>query len=169
MKQFNFTLATLSSEAEGEGLKHPPQTNSVQQRKLLIGSGILGLLALLPLLLWPDLLGNLFTKDGFIPHGHCYLWKPSLVWLHVTSDTLIGIAYVAISTSLAYFVYKARQNIPFHWMFLAFGAFIIACGMTHFLAVWTLWNPTYWLSGDVKLITAIASVTTAISFPPLIP
>ncbi|MGL5195371.1 MAG: ATP-binding protein, partial [Chroococcales cyanobacterium] len=121
------------------------------------------------LLLWPDLLGNLLTQDGFIPHGHCYLWKPSLVWLHVTSDTLIGIAYVAISTSLAYFVYKARQNIPFHWMFLAFGAFIIACGMTHFLAVWTLWNPTYWLSGDVKLITAIASVTTAISFPPLIP
>lgn len=169
MKPFNFNLATLSSEADGQRLKNSPKTNSSQQQKILLASGILGLLALLALLLWPELLGNLLAKDGFIPHGHCYLWKPSLVWLHVTSDTLIGIAYVAISTSLAYFVYKARQNIPFHWMFLAFGAFIIACGMTHFLAVWTLWNPTYWLSGDVKLITAIASVTTAISLPPLIP
>ncbi|AFY82784.1 ATP-binding protein [Oscillatoria acuminata] len=169
MKPFNFNLATLSPEADGQRLKKPPQTNSNQQQKILLASGILGLLALLALLLWPDLLGNLLAQDGFIPHGHCYLWKPSLVWLHVTSDTLIGIAYVAISTSLAYFVYKARKNIPFDWMFLAFGAFIIACGMTHFLAVWTLWNPTYWLSGDVKLITAIASVTTAISLPPLIP
>jgi signal transduction histidine kinase len=169
MKPFNFNRASFSPEAEGKELKHPPQINSSQPLKILLGSSILGVIALFTLRLWPDLLGNLLTKEGFIPHGHCYLWKPSLVWLHVTSDTLIGIAYVAISTSLAYFVYKARQNIPFHWMFLAFGAFIIACGMTHFLAVWTLWNPTYWLSGNVKLITAIASVTTAISLPPLIP
>ncbi|MBO0351464.1 response regulator [Phormidium pseudopriestleyi FRX01] len=169
MNQFNFNPATLSSQTEEQGFKNPPETNSNQDLKILLISGIFGLLTLLTLALWPDLLGNLLAKDGFIPHGHCYLWKPSLVWLHVTSDSLIGIAYVAISTSLTYFVYKARQNIPFHWMFLAFGAFIIACGMTHFLAVWTLWNPTYWLSGNVKLITAIASVTTAISLPPLIP
>lgn len=169
MNPFNVNFTSNRSEAEGQGLRHPPQTHSNQPLKILLGSSIFGVLAFLTLLLWPDLLGNLLTQEGFIPHGHCYLWKPSLVWLHVTSDTLIGIAYVAISTSLAYFVYKARQNIPFHWMFLAFGAFIIACGMTHFLAVWTLWNPTYWLSGNVKLITAIASVTTAISLPPLIP
>lgn len=169
MKLFNFNLATLSPEAEEQRLKNYPQTDSKQSLIILLGSSIFGLFTLLTLLLWPDLLGNLLAQDGFIPHGHCYLWKPSLVWLHVTSDSLIGIAYVAISTSLAYFVYKARRNMPFHWMFLAFGALIIACGMTHFLAVWTLWNPTYWLSGYVKLITAIASVTTAISLPPLIP
>ncbi|MCT7969100.1 ATP-binding protein [Laspinema sp. D1] len=169
MKKINLNLATFSPETEEIGLKNPPQPNSSQPQKILFGSSIVGFLALLTLLLWPDLLANLFAKDGFIPHGHCYLWKPSLVWLHVTSDTLIAVAYVAISTSLAYFVYKARPNIPFHWMFLAFGAFIIACSMTHFLAVWTLWNPTYWLSGNVKLLTALASVTTAISLPPLIP
>ncbi|MCT7991680.1 ATP-binding protein [Laspinema olomoucense] len=170
MKQSNFNLATFHPEAEGQGLTKSPQTHSSQPQKILLGRGIiLSFLALLTLLLWPDLLRNLFAKEGFIPHGHCYLWKPSLVWLHITSDSLIGISYVAISTSLAYFVYKARRNIPFHWMFLAFGAFIIACSMTHFLAVWTLWNPTYWLSGNVKLLTALASVTTAISLPPLIP
>ncbi|MCT7982508.1 ATP-binding protein [Laspinema sp. A4] len=169
MKPFNFNLATLSSDAEGQGLKNSTQTDSNPPPNILLISGLLGLLCLFTLLLWPDILGNLLAKDGFIPHGHCYLWKPSLVWLHVTSDTLIGVAYVAISSSLAYFVYKARKNIPFDWIFLAFGAFIIACGMTHFLSVWTLWNPTYWLSGNVKLLTAIASVTTALSLPPLIP
>ena len=169
MNNNNFNHAALNPPAEENILNTPPPTAHSSPQQILFWTALAGLAVLLPLLLWPDLLGNLLTQDGFIPHGHCYLWKPSLVWLHVTSDTLIGIAYVAISTSLAYFVYKARQNIPFHWMFLAFGAFIIACGMTHFLAVWTLWNPTYWLSGDVKLITAIASVTTAISLPPLIP
>src|SRR5262249_19165281 len=62
-----------------------------------------------------------------------------------------------------------RREIPFHSMFLAFGAFIVACGGTHFMEVWTLWTPTYWLSGVVKAITAVASVMTAVALPPLVP
>lgn len=54
-------------------------------------------------------------------------------------------------------------------MFLAFGTFIIACGFTHLMEVVVLWKPLYWLSGDVKLLTAVASVITAIALPPLVP
>src|SRR6185503_18467904 len=106
------------------------------------------------------------STDAFMPHGHCYLWKPSLVRLHVTSDAVIGVSYVAISVTLAYVVRK-RKDLPFNWMFLAFGLFIIACGATHFMEIWTLWTPVYWLSGTVKLITAVASITTALLLPPL--
>lgn len=126
-------------------------------------------ITLMLILVWPGLLKNLLAGNGFIPHGHCYLWKPGLVWLHASSDSLIALAYVAISASLAYLVHKTRRDIPFHWMFLAFGSFIVACGSTHFMDVWTLWRPTYWLSGWLKLITAVASVTTAIALPPLVP
>lgn len=115
---------------------------------------------------WGELL---VTSNGFIPHGHCYLWQPGLVWLHGITDSLIALAYTAISGTLAYLVYKTRQDIPFHWMFLAFGTFIVACGTTHFMDVWTLWHPNYWLAGFLKLITAIASVTTAILLPFVIP
>ncbi len=121
------------------------------------------------ILLWPGLLNNLLAVNGFIPHGHCYLWRPGLVWLHAASDSLIALAYVAISATLAYLVHKTRQDIPFHWMFLAFGSFIVACGSTHFMDVWTLWRPNYWLAGGLKLITAVASVTTAFTLPPLVP
>ncbi|MFB2923250.1 PAS domain S-box protein [Aerosakkonema funiforme] len=135
-----------------------------------MGYGIGVLAAVLALmLLWPGLWKNLLVANGFLPHGHCYLWKPSLVWLHIISDTLIGLAYVAISGTLAYLVYKSRQDIPFHWMFLLFGTFIVACGSTHFMEVWTLWTPTYWLAGELKLITAVASVTTAVILPSLVP
>ena len=54
-------------------------------------------------------------------------------------------------------------------MLLAFGAFIIACGATHFMEVWTLWYPDYWLAGNIKMLTALASVTTAVALPPLVP
>ncbi len=37
------------------------------------------------------------------------------------------------------------------------------------MAIWTLWHPTYWLSGSLKAITALASVSTAGVLLPLIP
>lgn len=89
--------------------------------------------------------------------------------LHLLSDALIATAYVGISATLAYLVYRTRREIPFHWMFLAFGLFIVACGCTHFMAIWTLWHPTYWLSGLFKAITALASVATALVLPSLVP
>jgi signal transduction histidine kinase len=111
---------------------------------------------------------NLFTLGSFIPHGHCYLWKPGLVWLHVISDSLIAVAYYSIPITLVYFV-RQRQDIPFDWIFWLFSAFIIACGTTHLMEVWTLWYPTYWLSGTLKAITALVSVYTAMALVPLVP
>lgn len=115
-----------------------------------------------------EFLNNFFSTSQFIPHGHCYLWKPGLVWLHLISDVLTGFAYYSIPVMLVYFVRK-RRDVPFDWMFLMFGAFIVACGTTHLMDVWTLWYPTYWLSGLLKAITAFVSVLTAIELMPLIP
>ncbi|MCC5629299.1 sensor histidine kinase [Nostoc sphaeroides] len=115
-----------------------------------------------------EFLNNFFSTSQFIPHGHCYLWKPGLVWLHLVSDVLTGLAYYSIPVMLVYFVRK-RRDMPFGWIFLMFGTFIIACGTTHLMDVWTLWHPTYWLSGLLKAITAFVSVLTAIQLVPLIP
>ncbi len=111
---------------------------------------------------------SVFHQIG-MPHEFCYLQDPTLVGLHVTSDLLIGLAYVSISLTLGYLVYKASKGIPFHWVFLAFGLFIISCGITHFLEVLVIWRPYYWLSGYVKLLTAAASVATAVALFPLLP
>jgi PAS domain S-box-containing protein len=105
---------------------------------------------------------------AYIPHGHCYLWHQGLVSLHVISDSLIGLSYYSIPLLLLYFVRK-RQDLPFHGIFLLFSAFIVACGTTHLLEIWTLWHPDYWLSGTIKAIAAGISVYTAIALIPLIP
>jgi signal transduction histidine kinase len=111
------------------------------------------------------------VEDRFMPHAHCYLFNQKLMLLHGGSDLLIGLAYVSISATLTYLVFRARKDLPFHWMMLAFALFIVACGGTHFMEVWTLRaeNPCYWMSGWVKLVTAIASVGTAMLLPPLVP
>jgi len=109
-----------------------------------------------------------FSSGSFIPHGHCYLWQTQLVWLHVASDSIIALAYFSIPITLVYFISK-RQDLPFDWIFALFGAFIVACGITHIFELWTLWHPTYWLSGTMKAITALLSFATAILLVDLMP
>src|ERR1700726_1243307 len=101
-------------------------------------------------------------------HGYYYLWKPEIVWLHATSDARITLSYFVIPVALVYFVRK-RRDLPFHWVFFMFGIFILGCGSTHLMEIWTLWNGTYRLAGVIKAITAGASVATAVALVPLIP
>ena len=114
-----------------------------------------------------DFLRRLFASD-FMPHGYCYLWRPEIVWLHVGSDALITLAYYSIPVILVYFVRK-RRDLPFNWMFIMFGAFILACGTTHMMEVWTIWHGMYRLAGIIKLITAGLSASTAVALVPLMP
>jgi two-component system, NtrC family, sensor kinase len=109
-----------------------------------------------------------FYSNGFVPHGHCYLWKTGLVWLHIISDATIAFAYYSIPVLLIYFVCK-RKDIPFNGVFLLFGAFILACGTGHLMDIWTLWHPDYWIAGGLKAFTAIVSIYTVFALIYLIP
>ncbi|MGB3189305.1 MAG: PAS domain S-box protein [Limnoraphis sp.] len=115
-----------------------------------------------------EILSEILQTSPFIPHGHCYLWRPQLVGLHVISDVLIVLAYFSIPATLFYFVRK-RKDLPYVNVFLLFAAFIIACGLTHLMSVVTLWYPIYWVSGVMKAITAFISVVTATAIIPLVP
>ena len=111
---------------------------------------------------------QLFSSGNFEPHGYCYLWNPGLVWLHVISDSLIAAAYFAIPVVLVLFI-RRRRDLPFSWMFVLFGVFIVACGSTHLMEVWNLWHGNYWLAGVIKAATAAASVPTAVLLARLMP
>lgn len=110
---------------------------------------------------------KLFSSD-FVPHGACYLWNPAVLWLNVISDALIASCYYVIPVFL-FLLARKRKDLTFHWIFVAFGAFILACGTTHLLGVWTVWNPIYRFDGVIKALTAIISATTAALLFPLLP
>ena len=110
---------------------------------------------------WMDVFHNMIGSSGFMPHGHCYLWQPELLALHASSDIIIFIAYCAIAGIIAYVVLNTKE-VPFHVIFILFGTFIFACGLTHLNEVINIWISSYWLSGFTKLLTAGASAGTAV-------
>ena len=111
---------------------------------------------------------KLFSTDIFMPHGMCFAWDPGVLWLNVVSDSLIAASYYAIPFLLFYFV-KKRRNLAFNPIFIAFGAFILACGTTHLLGAVTVWTPAYRLDGLVKAVTAAASAATLLMLIPIMP
>jgi signal transduction histidine kinase len=102
-----------------------------------------------------------FPSGQFLPHGHCYMWSPGVLWMNVVADILIAMAYFTIPFALLY-IARRRRDLPFDWLVVCFGVFIVACGLTHVMNVWNVWHSNYWLEGVVKLLTAAASVPTAI-------
>ena len=99
---------------------------------------------------------------AFMPHGMCYLWKPGLLGLHIVSNGIIALAYFSIPLIMIY-IQRQRADIPFDGIFLLFAAFILACGLGHAFDIWTLWHANYWVSGYLKLLTALISLATAIT------
>jgi signal transduction histidine kinase len=114
-----------------------------------------------------EFLGRLFKAD-FMPHGHCYFWRHDLVILHVVSDLLIVLAYYSIPLALFWFVRK-KKELPFNWLFVMFGAFILLCGTTHLMNVFTLYHGVYRAEGLLKLVTGLVSIVTAVMTVRLIP
>jgi signal transduction histidine kinase len=110
----------------------------------------------------------MFDLPILTPHGFCLAWDPALLDLHVISDAVIALSYYSIPLALGYFVLR-RRDLAFSWVFLLFAVFILACGTTHVLDIWTLWHADYVAQGFVKAITALASVMTACLLWPLIP
>lgn len=113
------------------------------------------------------LLGLLIPNE-FMPHGHCYLWTPVLLWLYVVSDSVIALSYFTIPLALLYLV-KKRNDIQFNWIFVMFSVFIFACGMTHLVSIVTIWMPAYWVDASLKGVTAVASALTSVMLWRLMP
>ncbi|WP_363351868.1 hypothetical protein [Methylocystis echinoides] len=104
----------------------------------------------------------LFGDSGLAPHGYCLLWEPGLIWLYAVSDATIAMAYFSIPLALV-IVGRRRRDLVFRPMLWLFAAFILLCGTTHWLDLFTLWTPLYGLQGLVKAATAIASIATAVA------
>jgi signal transduction histidine kinase len=107
-------------------------------------------------------------REGFQPHGFCMLWDPLLFWTHVAADGLIALSYITIPAALVILTRRRPDLLPRSVAYL-FSAFILACGATHLLGIWTMWVPQYGLEGAVKAVTAIVSVATAVALWPLLP
>lgn len=117
-------------------------------------------------------MGDFFNT--WMPHGHCFFWRPSIYALHVASDAVIAIAYFAIPVQLLAMHIRSARVIPepVRLLFVRknriFVAFIIACGLTHIMDIVTIHRGWYGAEGLLKLACAAISAYAALALPGLI-
>jgi signal transduction histidine kinase len=117
-----------------------------------------------------DFFRKLFDSSDFIARRDCggFGKVPGVLPLHLVSDVLIWLAYLAIPAVLVFFAWR-RRELPFRGLFLMFGAFIVSCGITHFMEALLIFDPLYRLSGVIKLVTAVISWITVLALIPVVP
>uniref|UniRef100_A0ACD5Z9B4 Uncharacterized protein n=1 Tax=Avena sativa TaxID=4498 RepID=A0ACD5Z9B4_AVESA len=102
---------------------------------------------------------------GFWSIDNIFRWQK-------VSDLLIAAAYFSIPLEILYFVAGLRHLLPFRWVLVQFGAFIVLCGLTHLLTAFTYEPHAFALVlflTAAKFLTALVSFLTAITLLTLIP
>lgn len=118
----------------------------------------------------PTFVSKLFDTSDFPARWHCGNWTVLHGWTHILSDSAIFAAYMAIPVALAYFIRRRRDlPRPIPATFWLFGAFIVACGLTHLCEAIIFWKPIYRLAGFAKATTATVSWFTFALLIPVIP
>jgi ethylene receptor len=100
-------------------------------------------------------------------------WPPDdlLMRYQYISDFFIALAYFSIPLELIYFV-KKSAIFPYRWVLVQFGAFIVLCGATHFINLWTFSAHTRAVAVVLtvaKIFTAVVSCATALMLVHIIP
>ncbi|KAI3969589.1 hypothetical protein MKX01_020150 [Papaver californicum] len=87
------------------------------------------------------------------------------------SDFFIALAYFSIPLELIYFVKKSAV-FPYRWVLVQFGAFIVLCGATHLINLWTFSMHSRTVAvvmTTAKVLTAVVSCATALMLVHIIP
>ncbi|KAG0595493.1 hypothetical protein M758_UG171000 [Ceratodon purpureus] len=100
-------------------------------------------------------------------------WPPDdlLMRYQYISDFFIALAYFSIPLELIYFV-KKSSIFPYRWVLVQFGAFIVLCGATHLISLWTFSSHSRTVAvvlTTAKVLTAVVSCATALMLVHIIP
>jgi hypothetical protein len=97
--------------------------------------------------------------------------RAGLTWAVLLSDLAIALAYFAIPITMAVVLRERRQDIPYPWLWTLFVTFIVACGLTHVVHLWSAFMGAEYLGAQaaIDVFTALASVGTAVAFTYILP
>ena len=115
-----------------------------------------------------DFFVRLLGTESWPPRWHCGEWTDFHGWLYIFSDLAIWGAYFMIPLLLFKFLSK-KQGIPLLAVFWLFIAFILFCGLTHFIDAIIFWWPAYRLSAFIRFCTAIISWCTVYMLIKILP
>jgi Cu+-exporting ATPase len=111
----------------------------------------------------------LFMKGGMeIQGARSAGMSPLLMMVMALANGSIAVSYFSIPVFLAAFTSR-RKDMPFSWIIVLFGGFIMACGATHVMHILGLWWPVDWWQAGFDSICALISAATAVLLWPILP
>lgn len=114
-----------------------------------------------------DYFSQLFDTTGFQRRDTGGGWTPGLSNLHIVCDILAASAFLAVFVVLAYQLLRTENRQVPKRIWLPVILLLIAALM-HVMEVWQFWWPAYRFAALLKLMAALVSWATLLSFIPFI-
>lgn len=99
------------------------------------------------------------NADYYMPHSHCVLGDPVVIWLDFVGNIMVGLAYLIIPALLA------RLIVGMWWQLKAFrklilhgAVFVLLCGSTHFIHAWNWSGTAYAEQAVLEILTGVISM-----------
>lgn len=116
-----------------------------------------------------DFFKGLFSSDLWPPRWYCGKWSDFHGWLYIISDLTIWLAYFMIPIIILDYFIKRKSQLKFEKVYFLFAAFILLCGITHFVDAVMFWVPMYRLNALTRFVTAIVSILTVLYLIKILP
>jgi len=116
-----------------------------------------------------DFFSGLFDHSLWPARWHCGYWTDFHGWLYIISDLLVWLSYFLIPLIIINFITKKKAALKFQTAYVYFAAFILLCGLTHFLDALMFWVPVYRLNALLRMFTAIVSLATVYHLIKILP
>src|SRR4051794_11340895 len=112
-----------------------------------------------------DYFSYLFDTSGFQRRDIGDGWTPGLSNLHIVCDILAAAAFLAVFVVLAYQLLRPEnRNVPKRiWLPVLL---LLIAALMHVMEVWQFWWPAYRFAALLKLMAALVSWATLLSFIP---
>lgn len=105
---------------------------------------------------------------AFVPFGSGPSATTQLLGLYATADILLGLSYCLAALALLQLLRK-RPDLELNGLAVLFAAALFASGLSHWAALWTLWQATFWLDIAIRSVAAVLAVITVATGWPLLP
>lgn len=98
------------------------------------------------------------THPSWMPHGYCFNWDPFVLLVWIIGNVGTWVCYTTIPVVLYRMALLVYQELPkLRTLLYWFAAFILACGVNHFMHTWTLWHADYTVEAVLQFITFLVS------------
>lgn len=104
-------------------------------------------------------------SDMFMPHAHCVLYDPAIIFLDFWGNILVGASYLLIPLLLLRLILGVWYGMtpPLKGLIVHGAIFVFLCGTTHFVHAWNWTHASYALQAILELVTGIVSVWFTLS------